>query len=97
MRACAGRRGTKRKAEAEAAKVVEEKPSAAEEKVEAAGEMESGQEGQRVVIEHWYVVSNDSYSQHLNKRQTFGIFKLFGLSSSTHTYLIAPINPCALF
>lgn len=50
VRACAGRRGTKRKAEAEAAEVVEEKPSAAE-KVE----VESGQEGQRVVIEHWYV------------------------------------------
>lgn len=83
MRACAGRRGTKRKAEAEAAEVVE-----------AAGEVESGQEGHRVVIEHWYVVSNDNYSQQLNQRQTFG--KLFGLSSSTHTYLITPINPCAL-
>lgn len=87
MRACAGRRGTKRKAEAEAAEVVEEK-------VEAAGEVESGQEGHRVVIEYWYVVSNDNYSQQLNQRQTFG--KLFGLSSSTHTYLITPINPCAL-
>lgn len=48
VRACAGRRGTKRKAEAEPAEVVEEN-------AEAAGEVESGQEGQRVVIEHWYV------------------------------------------
>lgn len=43
-----GRRGTKRKAEVQ---VEEEKP-ALEEKKER-GDEENGQEGQRVVIEHW--------------------------------------------
>lgn len=45
---CSGRRGTKRKAEVQ---VEEDKPSMEEEKDR--GEGENGQEGQRVVIEHW--------------------------------------------
>ncbi|CAB1435596.1 unnamed protein product [Pleuronectes platessa] len=44
-----GRRGTKRKAESQ---LEEEKPSV-EEKGEERGDGENGQEGQRVVIEHW--------------------------------------------
>ena len=47
---CAGRRGTKRKAEVEQAE--EEKPSVGEER--ARGEGDNGQGGQRVVIEHWW-------------------------------------------
>ena len=49
---CSGRRGTKRKAEVQ---VEEEKPSV-EEEVEK-GEEENGQQGQRVVIEHWWATS----------------------------------------
>lgn len=45
---CSGRRGTKRKAEVQ---VEEDKPSSEEKKDR--GEGENGQEGQRVVIEHW--------------------------------------------
>lgn len=48
---CSGRRGTKRKAEAQAD---EEKPSVEEKKDR--GEGEDGQQGQRVVIEHWWVL-----------------------------------------
>lgn len=47
---CSGRRGTKRKAEVEQAE--EEKPSVGEKKDR--GEGDNGQEGQRVVIEHWW-------------------------------------------
>lgn len=46
-----GRRGRKRKAEVQAE---EEKPSV-EEKKDGGEEEENGQEGQRVVIEHWWV------------------------------------------
>lgn len=46
---CSGRRGTKRKAEVQ---VEEEKPSVEEE--EGKGEEENGQQGKRVVIEHWW-------------------------------------------
>ncbi len=45
-----GRRGTKRKAEVE---VEEEKPHVDEKKERGNGE--NGEEGQRVVIEHWWV------------------------------------------
>ena len=45
---CSGRRGTKRKAEVEPE---EEKPSVEEKKDR--GEDVNGQEGQKVVIEHW--------------------------------------------
>lgn len=52
---CSGRRGTKRKAEVQ---VEEDKSSMEEEKDRGEeekdrGEGENGQEGQRVVIEHW--------------------------------------------
>lgn len=54
---CSGRRGTKRKAEVEA----EEKPSVAEKKDEE--EAGNGQSGQRVVIEHWWVLLPHQYQQ----------------------------------
>ncbi|KAI3351720.1 hypothetical protein L3Q82_020555 [Scortum barcoo] len=43
------RRGVKRKAEV----LIEEEKSSVEEKKERGGEEESGQQGQRVIIEHW--------------------------------------------
>lgn len=51
---CSGRRGRKRKAEEVEAE--EEKPS-----VEASGEAEKGQGGQRVVIEHWRVTHSSAF------------------------------------
>lgn len=53
---CAGRRGRKRKGEAYVEKGVVEQPAADE-----AGEAEGGQDGQKVVIEYWYVCHGSSW------------------------------------
>lgn len=52
---CAGRRGRKRKAEAPLEEEAVEQQPPAEPAEEGTGEAEGGQDGQRVVIEHWYV------------------------------------------
>lgn len=73
---CSGRRGTKRKAEVQ---VEEEKPSVEEE--EGKGEEENGQQGKRVVIEHWWATSWwNTYACMLliiHVHQAFNTFKMY--------------------
>ena len=83
---CSGRRGTKRKAEVQ---VEEEKPSV-EEEVEK-GEEENDQQGQRVVIEHWWATSwLNTFAYILLITHFHEAFNTFKIYSTVKVFKIIP-------